>query len=73
MDEALPVLLEDVPLATKGHMWYQHDGTPPHYEHRVRNLIDEKFHGRWIGRGGPIHWPPRSPDLNTIDFFCGGI
>jgi hypothetical protein len=30
MDEALPVLLEDVPLATKEHMWYQHDGASPH-------------------------------------------
>jgi hypothetical protein len=65
MDEALSVLLEDVPLATKEHMWYQHDGALPHYERRVHNLID----GRWISRGGPIHWPPRSPDLNPIDFF----
>jgi hypothetical protein len=26
----------------------------------------------WIGRGGPIAWPPRSPDLTHLDFFCGG-
>jgi hypothetical protein len=30
MDEALPVLVEDVPLATREHMWYQHDGASPH-------------------------------------------
>ena len=24
---------------------------------------------RWIGRGGPIPWPPRSPDLTPLDFF----
>jgi hypothetical protein len=71
MDEALPVLLGDVALATK-HMWYQHDGAPQHYRRRVRYLINEKFHGQWIGRRGPINWPPRSPDLNPIDFFLWG-
>ncbi|GBM71890.1 hypothetical protein AVEN_238540-1 [Araneus ventricosus] len=24
---------------------------------------------RWIGRGGPVAWPPRSPDRNLLDFF----
>jgi len=23
----------------------------------------------WIGRGGPVPWSPRSPDLNPLDFF----
>ncbi|GBM95153.1 hypothetical protein AVEN_17586-1 [Araneus ventricosus] len=27
---------------------------------------------RWIGRGGPVAWPPRSPDLNPLDFFFSG-
>ncbi|KAJ4426274.1 hypothetical protein ANN_27086 [Periplaneta americana] len=27
---------------------------------------------RWIGRGGPIAWPPRSPDLNPLDFYLWG-
>ena len=26
----------------------------------------------WIGRGGPIPWPPKSPDLNPLDFCVGG-
>jgi hypothetical protein len=72
MDEALPVLLEDVPLATKEHMWHQHDGAPLHYGHHICNLIDESFHGQWISRGGPMHWPSRSPDLNPIDLFLWG-
>jgi hypothetical protein len=25
--------------------------------------------GRWISRGGPITWPPRSPDLTQLIFF----
>lgn len=24
---------------------------------------------KWIGRGGPVFWPAKSPDLNTLDFF----
>ena len=27
-----------------------------------------------IGRGGPIPWPPRSPDLNPLNFsYCGHL
>jgi hypothetical protein len=26
----------------------------------------------WIGRRGPIAWPPRSPDLTLLDFFLWG-
>jgi hypothetical protein len=29
----------------------------------------EKMAGRRIGRGGPIAWPPRSPDLTPLDSF----
>jgi hypothetical protein len=25
--------------------------------------------GRWIGKGGPIAWPPRPHDLNLLDFY----
>ena len=25
-----------------------------------------------MGRGGPIIWPPRSPDLNVLDYFVWG-
>ncbi|GFX77260.1 hypothetical protein TNCV_5063921 [Trichonephila clavipes] len=27
--------------------------------------------GRWIGHGGPVAWPPSSPDLNPLDFSSG--
>jgi hypothetical protein len=26
--------------------------------------LDNQYPQRWIGRGGPHHWPARSPDLN---------
>ena len=28
-----------------------------------------RFPDGWIGRGGPIPWPPRSLDLSPLDFF----
>jgi hypothetical protein len=28
--------------------------------------------GRWIGRDGPMPWPPRSPDITPLDFFLWG-
>lgn len=50
---------------------FQQDGAPPHYAANVRTFLDETFPNRWIGRRGPIEWPPRSPDLTPMDFFCG--
>ncbi|KAJ4449827.1 hypothetical protein ANN_01233 [Periplaneta americana] len=38
----------------------------------ARRYLDRRFPDRWIGRGGPIAWPPRSPDLNPLDFYLWG-
>ena len=48
---------------------YQQDGAPAHYSVAARKLLDDNMPGRWIGRRGPIEWPPRSPDLSVCDFF----
>jgi hypothetical protein len=50
----------------------QQDGAPPHFCHHLRNHLDRKLAGRWISRGGPIAWPPTSPDLTLLDFFLWG-
>jgi hypothetical protein len=52
--------------------WFQHDGTPPHFSRRAREILDQQYPDRWIGRGGPRNWPARSPDLNPLDFFLWG-
>ena len=49
--------------------WIQHDGAPPHFSVDVGNHLSAAFLGRWIGRGGPIPWPVRSPDLNLLHYF----
>jgi hypothetical protein len=58
---------------TAQHLYFQHDGAPPHYAMIVRQWLDKKFPQRWLGRRGPIDWPPRSPDLTPPDFFLWGL
>jgi hypothetical protein len=53
-------------------MWYMHDGAPPHFNLAVRDVLNNTSHGQLIGRGGPTAWPPRSPDLNPLDFYLWG-
>ncbi|KAJ8883902.1 hypothetical protein PR048_015757 [Dryococelus australis] len=42
-----------------------HNIAPAHYNISVREYFDATYPQRWIGRGGPLAWPPRSPDLNA--------
>jgi hypothetical protein len=72
LNEELPMLLEEVPLATRMAMAYQHDGCPAHYYRGVRQWMDNHYPERWTGRGGPIPWPARSPDLTPCDFYIWG-
>lgn len=54
-------------------IFFQQDGAQPHYALTVRAFLDEKFGDRWIGRRGPVDWPPRSPDLTPPDFWLWGF
>ena len=53
-------------------MWYQHDWAPAHFSIAARQVINDKYPNRWIGRGGPVPWPPRLSDLTPLDFFIWG-
>ena len=64
--------LENVPLNSFMTTWFQLDGCPSHYSIVSREWLDDHFPNRWIGRGGPVAWPPRSPDLTPLDFFIWG-
>ena len=57
----------------EGRIQFQQDGAPPHYLGEVREYLNTRFPGRWIGRAAPIAWPPRSPNLTPLDFFFMGI
>jgi hypothetical protein len=38
-------------------------------EDEVRHYLNPMMPGGLIGRGAPIAWPPKSPDLTPLDFF----
>jgi hypothetical protein len=38
----------------------------------VRDYLDATLPSRWPGRGSPLAWPPRSPDITLLDFFLWG-
>ena len=52
--------------------YFQHDGAPPHSSREVRNFLNYRFPGQWIGRSGPHNWPARSPDLSPLDYCVWG-
>ena len=65
--------MEDVPLYVCMNMRMQHYATPPLYALSSRQLMNEIFEEKWIGRGDPVAWPPRSPDLTSPDYFLWGF
>ena len=65
--DILPEMLENVPLHVRQRLWFQHDGALA-----VREYLTNVFPNRWIGRDGPVQWPPHSPDLTAMDFFIWG-
>jgi hypothetical protein len=65
--DILPDVLDDVPLQLRVGMWFMHDGAP-HFSGIARQYLNDNFPEKWIGRNGPVEWPPHSPDLNPTDF-----
>lgn len=51
---------------------YRQDGASAHFSRIVTDYLNLVFPNQWIGRGGPMAWPPRSPDLTPLDFFLWG-
>ncbi|KAJ4426971.1 hypothetical protein ANN_26770 [Periplaneta americana] len=72
LENTIPHVLEDTSLINRQHIHFLHDGAPSHFSGTARRYLDRRFPDRWIGRGGPIVWPPRSPDLNPLDFHLWG-
>ena len=70
--DMMPTLLDAVPLEILQVMWLQHDGAPAHFDRNVRNHLNVTYLNRWIGRGGPVPWPARSPKLTALHYFLWG-
>ncbi|GBM56489.1 hypothetical protein AVEN_110508-1 [Araneus ventricosus] len=54
LEQVLPELLQDVPIAIRKRMWFQNDGAPAHFSNDVSNFLNSTFGPQWIGRGGPV-------------------
>ena len=70
-DEVLPRLKEIDDFNANRLIWQQ-DGAPPHWYRPARLWLDEHFGQQWMGRNGPMAWPPRSPDLTACDYWLWG-
>ena len=57
------------PQLQRKRLYFQHNGAAPHCGAIVREWLDEKFPGCWIGRCGPFDWSAPSPDLTPCDCF----
>lgn len=54
-------------------MWFLHGAAPPYFWHNFGDYLNEVQVVPCIRREKPVVWPPRSPDLNPFDIFCGDI
>lgn len=75
LENELPPLLDGIPLETRRHIWFMHDGAPAHFSIVARTHLNQIYPNRWIGRGveeGNEPWPPGSPDINPLDFYLWG-
>ncbi|ERL85978.1 hypothetical protein D910_03392 [Dendroctonus ponderosae] len=48
------------------------DGASAHFAAPIRAWLNHEYADKWIGRNGPVNWPPRPPDLTPMDFFFWG-
>lgn len=65
----LPNLLEELPLTYIKDLFYQHNGNPVHCHKIVRKYMNKKYGERWIGKDGPIPWPPKTEDLSPMSVY----
>ncbi len=73
--EQLPNLVvdavENVPIFEHWSLYFQLDGSEHHYRTVTRKFLNKNWPDRWIRCGRPIEWPPQSPHLTPLYFFCG--
>jgi hypothetical protein len=55
--------------AQEGSIFFQQDGTPPHFHGEVCRHLNIHFQKRRVGQAGPVSWPPQSTNLIPLDFL----
>ncbi|GFV44232.1 hypothetical protein TNCV_4543641 [Trichonephila clavipes] len=66
----LSELLQGVPTIATQNVGFLHEGAPAHFSIAVYNHRHAIYLGRWIRRGRPVAWPPRS--LTSIPWISSG-
>ena len=59
-------------IANRRNLYFQQDGATPHTTNQVMDFLNQKFQGRVISRKADFEWPPKSPDLNPLDYWFWG-
>jgi hypothetical protein len=68
----LPGLLECTVFIVSGQMYFHHDGAESPYTQHVKQYLQKCFLDHWLGHGGLLAWPPRSPDLTLLNYYLWG-
>lgn len=68
LEHNFPELLDSVPLDTRQTMSFILDGTCGHLCCAAIYYLETVYAPQWIGRQGPVFWPNRSSDLNSLEF-----
>ena len=58
--------------ATRKGYYFMQDGASSHTTNANLEFLLSKFQGRVISNKTNIIWPPKSPDMNPLDFFLWG-
>ncbi|GFY22382.1 hypothetical protein TNCV_2176431, partial [Trichonephila clavipes] len=61
----------DVPIAIHKLIGFEHDGAPTYFSTDMCTYLNDTFGVQWIGNDGRVPWPPRSPDISSLDYFYG--
>lgn len=69
----LPILLNNVPLETREHIFSQQDSAPAYYAIIVKQHLNQMFLYLWIGIYSVVSWLAQSSELSPLNFFYGDI
>ncbi len=57
----------------EGKCYFQQDGARAHIKNTTIDFLGPSFRKRliYLNSVSDVEWPPRSPDLSPLNFFCG--
>ena len=59
--------------ASRKGYWFMQDGATPHTTANSLFYLKDKFSARVVSNKTDFPWPPKSPDLNPLDFYFWGV